>query len=98
MYCTLMPTKEDKIAFMSCIEIALMRKGNVQYNKVIAKLNASYDQSIIACYGNPEPLIVVLKQVYKQGYDSVLDAIELELERMIDMEKETHEFLKIMRS
>ncbi|MGH2613444.1 MAG: hypothetical protein ACRDFB_10420 [Rhabdochlamydiaceae bacterium] len=93
-----MPREEDKNAFMSCVEVALMRKGNVQYNQVIAKLHASYEMTIIDCYGNPEPLVAVLKGVYRQDYDSGVNAIELELERVVDMEKEIAKFLKILRS
>ncbi|NHI03218.1 hypothetical protein DYY67_1530 [Candidatus Nitrosotalea sp. TS] len=50
------------------------------------------------CYERPEYLRTVLKEVYKEDYKSVLDDIKLELEKLVDIEKETERFFKIMES
>ncbi len=91
-------TDENKIAFMTCIEVALMRRNNVDYNTVVCKLDAKYQCSILDCYDRPEPLKAVLMEVYKGAYDSVLDAIELELEKLVDVDEEKENFLKFMRN
>ena len=87
-----------KEAFMSCIEIALMKKGGFHHNLVVAKLNAHYNTSIMKCYENPEYLRAVLKEVYKEDYNSVVDLIKLVLDDVSDIEKEKAKFLKVMKS
>lgn len=50
------------------------------------------------CYEHPEYLRTVLKEVYKVDYKPILDDIKLELEKLVDIEKETERFFKIMES
>ena len=87
--------KED---FMLSVEIVLMRKGDVNYNLVVAKLGALYNCSIVDCYDHPEYLRTVLKEVYKEDYNTILENIKIELDKLVDIEKEKAEFLKIMES
>lgn len=90
--------EQNKLAFMTCVEIVLMRRGNTNYHAVMAKLDSLYHCSITDCYEHPEYLRTVLKQVYKEEYDSVLGDIKLELDKLVDIEKERSRFFKIMES
>ena len=70
---------EHEIKLISCIEVVLMRRGNVNYNLVLAKLDSLYDCKIRDCYDKPEYLKTVLKEVYREDYDSIIKEIRLEL-------------------
>jgi hypothetical protein len=85
---------EHILALISCIEVVLMRKGNVNYNLVLAKLHALYSCKIMDCYDHPEYLKTVLKEVYKEDYDSIIKEIRLELGDL-DTE-EIGDFINIM--
>jgi hypothetical protein len=75
-----------------------MRRGNTNYHLVIARLHSLYNCTIMDCYKHPEYLKIVLKEVYKEDYKSILEDIKLELEKFVDIEKETERFFKIMES
>ena len=90
---------ENKIAFITCIELVLMRRGNTNYNLVLAKLNVQIeDGGIDDCLDHPEYLKNILKQVYKHEYNAILDEIILETERLTDMDKVKADFFKFMMS
>jgi hypothetical protein len=88
--------KEDKLAFVSCIEVTLMRRGNTNYNFIVAKLASLYNCDVVDCFEHPEYLRTVLKQVYKEDYKSILDDIKLELDQLVGMEEMNAKFFKIM--
>ncbi|MGI0047367.1 MAG: hypothetical protein ACREBB_09310 [Nitrosotalea sp.] len=88
---------QNKLAFMSCVEVVLMRRGNANYHLVMAKLNSLYGCTIIDCYEHVEYLRDVLKEVYKHDYNLVLDEIQLELLKLVDVEQEIDRFFKIMK-
>ena len=67
---------------ISCIEIALIRKGNANYNAVLKKLQSQYGCDIDNCMDNLEFLKIVLKEVYQQNYKSILEDITWELETL----------------
>src|ERR1700682_5441746 len=90
--------EENKVAFMSCVEIVLMRRGNANYNLVMSKLHSRHNCGIFECVDHPENLRAVLKEVYGENYGSLLNDIELELERLVDIDKFKDEFFKIMRN
>jgi len=90
--------EQNKLAFMTCVEVVLMRRGNTNYHLVMARLDSLHNCTIIDCYEHPEYLRTVLKEVYKEDYNSILDDIKLELEKLVDIEKETERFFKIMES
>jgi AraC-like DNA-binding protein len=71
-----------------------MRRGNVHYNLVLAKLDSLYGCKIRDCYDNPEYLKTVLKQVYKKNYNSVINEIRLELGDL--GVEEINDFINIM--
>jgi hypothetical protein len=87
----------NKIALISCIEIVLMSRGNTKYNLVVAKLYSLYNCAVRECYEHQEYLKTVLKEVYKEDYNSIIDEIELQLGDLIE-EKDIANFLKIMES
>jgi hypothetical protein len=90
--------EENKIAFITCIEIVLMRRGNPKYNSVLAKIHAQYNCEMNECVDHPEYLKTVLKEVYQYEYDAVLDEISMETERLVDMDKFKDDFFKFMMS
>ena len=90
--------KDDILAFMTCVEIVLMRKGNTNYNLVMAKLRSLYDCELIDCFDHPEYLKTVLKEVYKGDYNSILDGIRSELTVLVDVKDAEAKFFKSMES
>ncbi len=93
-----MPTidHENKVAFATCIELVLMKHGNIKYNSVLSKLQAFHDCGIQESLDSPEYLQDVLKDVYKQEYDSMVDEIKMESDRLVDMDEFKDNFFKIM--
>jgi hypothetical protein len=89
---------ENKIAFMTCVEVVLMRRGNANYNLVLAKLQSYYDTSIFECIDHPEYLRDILKQVYKDDYNSILTEIRMESEILDDIDDLKNKFFKVMSS
>lgn len=75
-------TRGNRATVVSCIEVALMRKGNANYNSVLEKLRSQYDYDIDHCMNNLESLKIVLKEVYGQDYTSILEDITWELETL----------------
>lgn len=90
--------RENKIAFMTCVEVVLMRRGNANYNLVLAKLQSYHNFWIFECIDHPEHLRDILKEVYLNEYYSVVDEIRMESERLDDMNEIKEDFLKVMLS
>ncbi|HZS73807.1 MAG TPA: hypothetical protein VFA69_04810 [Candidatus Nitrosotalea sp.] len=88
--------EENKIAFASCIEIVLMRRGNPEYNAVLAKLQALYKSWIFECVDHPEYLRSVLKEVYVNDYYTIIEEIRLESDKLTDIDKLKSDFFKVM--
>ena len=89
--------EQHRSALMSCIELVLMRKSNVNYHTVQARLMAICNRNLIDCYEYPKYLRDVLKGVYKEDYNSIIDEIKLELGELVE-EKDMAKFFKIMES
>jgi hypothetical protein len=89
--------EQHRIAVISCIEVALMRRGNTNYNLIVARLGSLYNCTIMDCYEHPEYLRTVLKEVYKEDYNAIIDEIKLVLDELVDV-KEIANFFKIMES
>ena len=89
--------EQHRSALMSCIELVLMRKSNVNYHTVQAKLMAICNRNLIDCYDYPKYLRDVLKGVYKEDYNSIIDEIKFELGELVE-EKDMAKFFKIMES
>lgn len=83
---------------MVCIEVVLMRRGNTHYNLVLAKLKCYYNHGVFECLEHPENLRTVLKEVYHRDYNSVLDDISAETDRLVDMDEFKVHFFKVMES
>jgi len=90
--------EQHKIALISCLEITLMSKSNTKYNLVVAKLNSHYDCSIRDCCDKPEYLKTILKDVYKEDYNSIIEEIKLQLDEDLVKEKDMSNFFKVMES
>jgi hypothetical protein len=88
------------MAIVGCIEVALMRRGNANYYLVWSKLKNLYNYDIGDCINRLEYLRIVLKEVYKQDYNSVLKDItwELEILEISEINDFKTEFCKIMAS
>jgi len=86
-----------KVALISYVELVLMRKGDVNYHRVLAKLGALYGCKITDCYDHPEYLKTVLKDVYQEEYHSVVSQIRSYLGELED-DPEIIDFFKTMES
>lgn len=90
--------EENRLAFISCVEVVLMRRGNANYNSVLAKLQSHYNHWILECIDRPEYLRNVLKEVYVNDYYTVIEEIRLESDRLEDIDKLKSDFFKAMLS
>ena len=88
--------EEDKIAFMTCVELVLMKRGDTKHNLVMAKLKSLYDADIMDCFEHPEYLRTVLKQVFKDEYTAILNEVKLELEKLVDIDRLKTKFFRVM--
>ena len=86
-----------KSALISYVELVLMRRGDTNYHLVMARLGSLYDCKIMDCYDHPEYLKTVLKDVYKEDYDSVISQIKSYLGDLEDIPQIIN-FFKIMES
>ncbi|TRZ79186.1 MAG: hypothetical protein D4R90_04455 [Nitrosopumilales archaeon] len=90
--------EDDKIAFVTCIEVVLMKRGDVNHKLVLAKLSARYYCGIDKCLEHPEYLKDVMKEVYGDDYNSVVDAISLEIDKLEYIDEFKADFFKFMMS
>jgi hypothetical protein len=82
---------------MTCIELVLMKKGKADYILVQARLDDLYNCQIKDCVGHPEYLAKVLQDVYDIEYESFLDEMELETDKL-GMDRFKADFFKSMKS
>ncbi|MDE1843983.1 MAG: hypothetical protein KGI10_01485 [Thaumarchaeota archaeon] len=92
-----MDSEPYKLALISYVELVLMRRGNTNYHLVLAKLGSLYDCKIVDCYDHPEYLKTVLKEVYKEEYNSVISQIKSYLGDLSNVPK-IIAFFKIMEN
>jgi hypothetical protein len=78
-------TEQHKLALLSCIELVLMRRGNTNYNLVVAKLDSLYNCTIRDCYEHPDYLVAVLKEVYDGDYNNIIDEIKVQLDGLTNV-------------
>jgi len=90
-------SEQNKMALVFCVEAVLMRSGNTNYHLITSKLDANYNCTIMDCYENPEPLRNVLKDVYKEDYNSIINEIKIQLDELVNV-REIANFLKLMES
>jgi len=83
---------------MTCVELVLMKRGNADYILIQARLDALYNCEVNDCIDRPEYLGIVLKDVYGDEYESVLDEISLETDRLVGMDQFKANFFKVMKS
>ena len=92
-----MDSEPYKLALISYVELVLMRRGDTNYHLVMARLGSLYDCKIVDCYDHPEYLKTVLKDVYKEDYDSVISQIKSYLGDLEDIPQIIN-FFKIMEN
>lgn len=85
------------MALVSCIEMVLMMRGNANYHLIVAKLNSVYGCSILNCCDHPNYLLTVLKEVYPEEYDSIIDEIKSHLGELVH-EKDIIRFFRVMEN
>ncbi|MFB5645473.1 MAG: hypothetical protein ACE5R3_02610, partial [Nitrosopumilaceae archaeon] len=75
-----MPTHEEQIKenLALSIEVVLMRRGGPEYHLVTAKLKNDFGLEISDCCENPQHLRKILKEVYNDDYESVVEEIKWE--------------------
>ena len=92
-----MDSEPYKTALISYVELVLMRRGDTNYHLVMARLDSLYGCKIMDCYDHPEYLKTVLKEVYKEDYDSVISQIHSYLGDLENVPK-IIAFFKTMKS
>ncbi len=75
-----------------------MRSGNTYHHSVLAKLEAYYNCRGLQLLENIEHLRDVLKEVYGEQYDSILDNVRSETDQLEDLDEFKDRFFKIMKS
>jgi hypothetical protein len=78
--------------------MVIMRRSGAKYHLIETKLNALYDCKVWDCYEHPVYLKTVLKEVYKEDYNSVIEEIKLELSELVDMDEQKAHIFKVMES
>lgn len=89
--------EQHRSALMSCFEVVIMRRNDNNYHLVQAKLNTLCNRNLIDCYEYPKYLRDVLREVFKENYNSIINEVKLELGELVE-EKDVSDFLKIMES
>ena len=83
-------------AVISCMELVLMRFGNTKYHLTVSKLR-SYDTTISESYNHTEYLKMVLKEVYGNDYDQIINEIKMYLGDLAE-QQDVAEFFKSMEN
>lgn len=91
-----MSDNDLRAAVVLSIEIVLMRKGGPQYHQVLARLERDYECKIFDCYEHPEYLRAVLREVYSNDYQMIVNDLIIELDEMAT-QKEIAEFLNLLK-
>jgi hypothetical protein len=78
------------------IEVVLMRRGGPEFHLVVAKLKNDFNLEIRDCYENVEYLRSILKEVYHDGFESVVEEITWELDEYAH-ERGIEEFLDALK-
>lgn len=89
--------EQHKIAVISCLEIVLMGLGNTKYNLFTVKLDSYYGIAIRECFEHPEQLKSVLKEVYLENYEYILNEMKAQLDELAN-EKDVADFFTIMEN
>jgi hypothetical protein len=87
--------KVNKALLTFCIEIALLRMGKPQYEKVLTKLEKEYHCYLPDCDKNPEFLKRVLQDIFGNAYSDILREIKNEMGEFIS-KKYFEDFLTVL--
>jgi len=76
-------TSDDpKVLIVTAIEKALLEIGKPDLNKVKQRLMEDYKRTLSDCYGEPEFLNRILKDIYGKAYVTIVDSIKKNLESL----------------
>lgn len=92
-----MKNNDFKALVAISIEVVLMRTNGPQYFLILARLERDYECKITDCFEHPEYLKNVLRDVYGNSYNKILDDLEIELGEIVT-EKEIQAFLNVLRN
>ena len=78
------------------IEKTLLDIGKPVYDKVIGILNKNYNCYLTDCYEHPEYLSEILKKLYGDCYNEIIESINKKLEEFSNKEP-IERFLQVIR-
>jgi hypothetical protein len=78
------------------IEVVLMRNGGPEFQLVLTKLKNKFDLEFRDCYEKPECLRKILKDVYLDDFEAVVEEIIWELGESVK-ERKILEFLDALK-
>lgn len=70
----------DKALVCLVIESTLLKIGKPTYDKVVHDLNKKYHCYLADCYEHPEYLDEILKKLYGNAHDVIIQSINSQLE------------------
>ena len=77
------------------IEKTLLGIGKPIYDKVIGMLNKNYHCYLTDCYEHPEYLSEILKKLYGNSHNEIIESIKIQLKEFLDKEP-IERFLQVM--
>jgi hypothetical protein len=83
-----LPKNNDvyKALTILAIEKTLLDVGKAVYDKVISTLEKNYHCYLTDCYEHPEYLSEILKQLYGDSYNEIIESINKKLEEFSNKE------------
>jgi hypothetical protein len=77
------------------IEKTLLNIGKLVYDNVIDRLDKKYQCYMPDCFEKPEYLKAVLKELYVETYNEIVNSIQQELKEFVD-NKRIERFLQVL--
>lgn len=77
------------------IEKTLLGIGKPVYDKVVERLDKKYNCYLPDCFEKPEYLKTVLKELYGESYNEIINSIEQQLHEFA-YKKRIEQFLKVL--
>jgi hypothetical protein len=77
------------------IEKTLLNIGKPVYDNVIDRLDKKYQCYMPDCFEKPEYLKAVLKELYVESYNEIVNSIQQELKEFVD-NKRIERFLQVL--
>ena len=84
-----------KALVVLAIEKTLLDIGKPVYENVVDRLDKKYNCYIPDCFEKPEYLKVVLKELYGESYNEIINSVQKELDEFA-YKKRIEEFLQVL--